>query len=193
VVDGWPTDPRVLDNVASLVFYSRPAGDIVLSAEHRPPFDKLMAAGAGYVAIHWATDADPRHGEAYLAILGGWFHRATHSGLTIGISPLKQLDGGHPVCRGVREFPLHDEFYLNLKFHERARPILSVRVDGQDQTVAWAFERGQRGGPLVWDDARPLSREFRDRGFSPLHHQRHLMDRQAGSAGRRRAGFRGPG
>lgn len=145
VVQDWPEDPRTIDGVKSIVYYSRPAGDIVLSKGHRQQFEKLMSQGVGYVAIHWATDADLERGPAYLDVLGGWFNRA-HSGLNVTTSPLVQIVPDHPVCRGWKEYPLHDEFYLNLKFHERTQPILKVRVEGQDQTVAWVLERGGPAG-----------------------------------------------
>lgn len=145
-VEDWPRDPAMLAGVKSLVFYSRPAGDIVLSNKHREAFEALMAQGVGYVAIHWATDADLKRGPDYLDVLGGWFNFA-HSGLKITTAPLRQLAPEHPISRGWKEFALHDEFYLNLKFHERATPILQVPVDGKQQTVAWVFERDgpQRG------------------------------------------------
>ncbi len=146
VVQDWPEDPRTFEGAKSIVYYSRPAGDIVLSQGHREQFQKLMADGVGYVAIHWATDAAPERGSDYLDALGGWFNRA-HSDLKITTSPLVQVVPDHPVCRGWKEYPLHDEFYLNLKFHERAQPLLKVRVEGHDQTVAWVFERAsQKGG-----------------------------------------------
>jgi type 1 glutamine amidotransferase len=66
--------------------------------------------------------------------------------LNVTTSPLVQIVPDHPVCRGWQEYPLHDEFYLNLKFHPRTQPLLKVRVDGQDQTVAWAFEREDQSG-----------------------------------------------
>jgi type 1 glutamine amidotransferase len=145
VVQDWPREPDTLEGVRSLVYYSRPAGDIVLSKGHREPFEKMMSQGVGYVAIHWATDANPERGPAYLDVLGGWFNFA-HSGLNITTSPLEQIAPDHPVCRGWKAYPLHDEFYLNLKFHPRTQPLLKVRVDGQDQTVAGALERGGEGG-----------------------------------------------
>ncbi len=140
VVEDWPRDPLALQRVTSLVYYSRPAGDIVLSQGHRAQFEKLMDEGTGFVAIHWATDADPQRGADYLNVLGGWFNFA-HSGLKITTGPLRQLNQDHPICRGWKEYPLHDEIYLNLKFHQQARPLVTIEVDGKDQTVAWTFER----------------------------------------------------
>jgi type 1 glutamine amidotransferase len=145
VVPDWPENADQIGNLKSIVYYSRPAGDIVLSKGHRERFEKLMSQGVGYVAIHWATDANTDRGPAYLDVLGGWFNR-THSGLAVSTSPLVQMAPDHPVCRGWKEYPLHDEFYLNLKFHPRTQHLLKVRVEDKDQTVAWALEREGQGG-----------------------------------------------
>ncbi len=144
--EDWPKDEKTLEGVKAIVYYSRPAGDIVLSPQHRESFKRLMDAGVGYTAIHWATDAGKPFGQEYLGILGGWFH-VDHCGLKVDTRPLVQIDPAHPICRGWKSYPLREEFYLNLKFHPEAKPILKANVDGKDQTVAWAFERkGPKGG-----------------------------------------------
>src|SRR5687768_7807026 len=55
VSSGWPADPKMLEGVGCIAFYSRPAGEIVLSDANRERFLELMRRGVGYVAIHWAT------------------------------------------------------------------------------------------------------------------------------------------
>src|SRR5262245_61901986 len=55
VVRDWPTDARELEGVKAIVYYSRPAGDIVLAPAHKKKFQELMKDGVGFVAIHWAT------------------------------------------------------------------------------------------------------------------------------------------
>lgn len=137
----WPKDPKVLEGARSVVFYSRPAGDIVFSPERRAQAKKLFDSGVGFVAIHWATGTNEASlGQDYLDLLGGWFH-FNHSGLKVGEYTLKQLDAAHPVCRGWKPFALTDEIYLNLKFHPEATPLLRMTVEGKEQTVAWAHER----------------------------------------------------
>src|SRR5687768_11758255 len=42
VCAGWPSDPGLLDGAACIVFYSRPAGEIVLSNAHREKFIGLL-------------------------------------------------------------------------------------------------------------------------------------------------------
>ncbi len=147
----WPRDESVLDGISALVYYSRYAGDIVLSETHRDRFRALMARGVGFVAIHWATKAeDQALVPEYTATLGGAFHTFEGWGLNTSTRRLVQVEPDHPVCNGWEEYDLHDEFYLGLRFDPRARPILRVKVDGTDQTVAWVLERdpgkGEAGG-----------------------------------------------
>ena len=142
----WPKDPAVLKDVKSIVYYSRPAGDILLDPSRRDEVRRLLKSGVGLACIHWATAAEQDKGEEWLQTLGGWFHFA-HSGLAVEKQRLVQAAPDHPICRGWKEYDLHDEFYLNLKFHEKAQPILKVTVAGKEQTVAWALERhGASGG-----------------------------------------------
>jgi type 1 glutamine amidotransferase len=136
-----PEDASRLDGASALVFYTRPGGDIALAAEHREKFQQLMAKGVGYVAIHWGTAATEENRAAYLKILGGWFHRPPCQ-IKTTTSRLVQVDPEHPICRGWQDYESREEFYLNLFFDERARPLVKANVDGMDQTVAWTFERG---------------------------------------------------
>jgi type 1 glutamine amidotransferase len=140
VSDGWPTNAATLQGVNALVLYTSPGGTILLEPTHRAQAEQLLARGVGYVAIHWATDAREDLGPAYLDVLGGWFN-TRFSGLNTTTTRLEQLDKAHPICRGWPEYELHDEIYLNLKFHPDARPLLKVKVKDQEQVVAWTFER----------------------------------------------------
>jgi type 1 glutamine amidotransferase len=144
VVQDWP-DETTLRGVKAIVYYSRPAGDIVLAEPQRKLFEKLMANGVGFTAIHWATGANAQRGSDYLALLGGWF--GTGSGIKFARSRLIAIDPKHPICRGWSSEEWNDEYYLNLKFHPDTRPLLKVVVDGKEQVVAWTLERSQaRGG-----------------------------------------------
>ncbi len=140
----WPQDESLLDGIDAIVYYSRPAGDILLSPRHRAQAEKLLESGVGFTAIHWSTGAEKEIGADYEAILGGWFN-FEFSGLTVDKQTLEQLEPSHPICRGWDDYLLRDEFYLNLKFHPQAVPLLKVHVNGQDQTVAWSHHR-QDGG-----------------------------------------------
>jgi len=146
---GWPSDATLWDQLDAVVFYSSPAGEIVLSPEHREKFRQLMRQGVGYSAIHWATSVgyskladDQSLRDEYRRTLGGWFRRPPCD-LVITRTALQQALPEHPICRGWEAFELHDEFYLNLVFDERADPLLRIIHDGKPQTVAWTIERDE--------------------------------------------------
>jgi type 1 glutamine amidotransferase len=144
----WPKDPAIFKDVKSIVYYSKSAGDIVLSPSHREEFRKMMGAGVGYCAIHWATKAEePEFLAEYLLVLGGAFHSKTNPtwDLDISTQPLVQIEPEHPVCRGWKSFDLHDEWYLGMLIESRARPVIKVHAKGRDETVAWVLERPGNG------------------------------------------------
>jgi type 1 glutamine amidotransferase len=63
----------------------------------------------------------------------------------------------HPINAGIADFTIRDEFYYRLKFPtDRAgiQPLWTAMIDGEPNTVAWAYERPDGG------------RSF---GFSGLH------------------------
>lgn len=140
IVPDWPEDEATFDGVKTIVYYSRPAGDIVLHPSRREKFKELMKDGVGLVCIHWATGANVDNRPDWLDALGGWFQRPP-CGLKTTTSELVQADPKHPISRGWKNYDLRDEFYLDLKFHEDAQPLLVVNLDGKKQTVGWAFER----------------------------------------------------
>lgn len=141
VSDGWPQDSKTMQDVDAIVFYSSPAANIMLEGRPRQQAEKLLAGGAGYTAIHWATGARGEElGETYLRVLGGWFDRS-FGGLDVSRQRLVQVDPQHPVCRGWQEYDIRDEYYLKTRLMPESRPILSVNVDDQKQVVAWAYDR----------------------------------------------------
>ncbi len=83
----WPSDPTLLEDADAIVYYSRPAGDILLTPERIPQVKQLLARGVGFTAIHWATGAETNVGDQYQEILGGWFNFA-FSGIKVDIPAL---------------------------------------------------------------------------------------------------------
>jgi type 1 glutamine amidotransferase len=99
----------------------------------------MMAEGVGFTAIHWGTGANKQNGPDYLKILGGWFHPG--SGIKFAKAKLVQIDPKHPICRGWSDWDWHDEYYLNLDFDPKTKPLVKVSLDGKEQVVAWVLER----------------------------------------------------
>src|SRR5262249_6807167 len=56
----------------------------------------------------------------------------------------KPLSQQHPIASGLADFTVRDEFYYRLKFAKpegSIKPVLRVRIDDSDETVAWSWER----------------------------------------------------
>jgi type 1 glutamine amidotransferase len=164
VSDGWPQDPAVLKDVKCIVIYTTPAAELLLDGPHRDEVDRLMKKGVGLVTIHWASSIQKenfeRLGDRWMSYLGGtWI---SNVGLSTDTAELKQLDAKHPICRGWKNYELHDEFYLNPKMGKAAKPLLQVTTKGQEVVVGWAFERpggGRAYGTTLGHFYRNFERE----------------------------------
>jgi len=147
VSQGWPKDASVLEGVSTIVMYTNPAAEFLLDAPHRNQFTALMDKGVGLVTIHWAStvrkDNFDRLGPAWLTYLGGtWI---SNVGLHTGNSSLKQLKPNHPICRGWKEYEIHDEYYLNPTITDEATPLLQVIAKGKPVIVGWTYDRPDGG------------------------------------------------
>jgi hypothetical protein len=146
VSEGWPEDPKSLVGVKTIVVYSSPAAEFLLDGPGSSQLDKLMRNGVGLVTIHWASSVYEKNldrlGERWISYLGGVW--VTNYGLSTDKSLLKQLAPKHPICRGWKEYELHDEYYLKPTI-KGATPLLQVTTKGQDVVVGWAYERPGNG------------------------------------------------
>jgi len=165
--DGWPADPKALQNAATLVLYFE--GDArhpLLDAGRRQAFEALMRRGVGVVALHQASTV-PEGGFSLLPWLGaervGLFDRTTE---TVTLQPT-----AHPVAHSVAAFSTRDEFYPTLRFAPQGTwPVLTAELhvqyrDGRpvtedlpaQSTVAWAFERPGGGRAFGYTGAHFLA------------------------------------
>lgn len=143
VSDGWPKDAGMLEGVSTIVVYTTPAAEFLIDSPHRDEVAALMKQGVGLVTIHWASSVKKnnfdRLGPTWLSYLGGTW--VSNVGLYTGKSPLKQLQPDHPICRGWKEYELHDEYYLNPTITDEATPLLQVTAKGKPVIVGWAYNR----------------------------------------------------
>lgn len=140
VSNGWPKNAEMLKDVHAIVLYTRNGGNVLFDPLNAKQAEMLLKNGVGLTAIHWSTGAEGAPGEPWLDALGGWFS-TKFSKLNTTTTRLRQVDPKHPICRGWSEYDLRDEFYLELKFKEKATPILQVEINKKVHTVAWTYER----------------------------------------------------
>jgi len=163
--NGYPADPSVLEDAATVVVFCTGHRGHLLNA-HMEKFDALMKKGTGVVMIHWATEAVAgKPGDKFLEWMGGFCD------LNWSVNPHWKANfktfPDHPIANGVQPFSVHDEWYYHMRFVKDmvgVTPILSdlpgpetlkrgdgarsgnpdVRravANGESQHVAWAYQR----------------------------------------------------
>lgn len=157
----WAEGPELLRDCDGAVLYlSQGAKWIHAEPRRLEAFGQLAGRGGGLVAIHWAMGTkDAHHVPGFLELFGGCHggpdrkYKVLETGLTVAAQD-------HEILRGIGAFRAHDEFYYRLKLVQSSQPVLpllTANIDGSEETVAWAWERGDGG------------RSF---GFSGLHFHR---------------------
>jgi hypothetical protein len=150
VSNGWPTDPKTFDGVTAIVFYTQKGGNVLFPPPARRQAEELLKNGVGLTAIHWGTGADQATGEPWLKALGGWFESPSPSHVIFRTPRLRQVDPQHPICRGWMERDQRDEYYLDLHFDPKAKPVINATIDGKEYPVAWVFDRPDGGRSFAY-------------------------------------------
>lgn len=154
--DGWPRDAQTLDDADTIVLLSD--GLDKRSPVEQHPFlqgDRLdviarqVKRRCGLVLIHWPLWVPSRVGQDQFTPWAGGFcdyQNQPGPGMSDAVDWSKQ--GAHPICRGVRPFTFHDEYYANVRFlagDARFTPILPFPGKPKAPVWAWAWERDDGG------------------------------------------------
>ena len=145
----WHEGPALIDQADGVVlFLTQGAQWMQADPKRQAALRRLAGRKGGIVALHWAVGAkDAKHIEGQLALLGG-----TRGGperkYQILDADLKLADRAHPILAGLSDFSIRDEFYYRLDFVKppaRVHPLLTAKIDGQDESVGWSWERPDGG------------------------------------------------
>lgn len=157
----WPEGPDLLQRADGVVLYLAEGAKWMQQQPRR--FDALtqfMARGGGLTGLHWAIGTrEAKNIDGCLKLLGGC-HGGPDRKYKIVEVDTQVVDPPHPITSGITPLRVHDEFYYQLKFtpgEKNLQPLLRVPIEGQSETVAWAWQRPDGG------------RSF---GFSGLHFHR---------------------
>jgi hypothetical protein len=160
----WADGPATIDKADHCVlFVSEGAKWLNADPARREAFQRLEKRKGGLSVLHWgmgtreAANIDP-----FVQLFG-----ACHGGPDRKYKVLETMctpAGDHPATASMKEFKLKDEFYYALKrdpANKDLKPVLTARIDDQEEMVAWAWERPAGG------------RSF---GFSGLHFHANWQD-----------------
>jgi type 1 glutamine amidotransferase len=145
----WPEGPRLIDQSDGVVmFVTQGAQWMQADPERFAALNRLAQRKGGIVALHWAVGAkDAKYISGQLELLGG-----TRGGPQRKYKVLETdvtlIDRAHPIVAGIQDFHIFDEFYYHLELvnpSARFHPLLTARIDGNDEKVGWAWERPDGG------------------------------------------------
>jgi type 1 glutamine amidotransferase len=150
--------PALVDKADGVVLFLSEGARWLQQDEARlAAFERLAARGGAFVALHWGMGCrDAQYVEKYVKVFGGC-HGGPDRKYAVVSATTEIAEPRHPIMTGVASLTLEDEFYYRLKFARpdgSVVPLLRVPIDGEPQTVAWSWERPDKG------------RSF---GFSGLH------------------------
>jgi hypothetical protein len=145
----WTEGPELLAK-ADGVFLYMTEGARWLSADPARvrAFQQLAKRGGGLVALHWAVGTKIAEPVPVYVNLFGACHGGPDRKAKFFNVPVRVIDQKHPVTRGETGFQLPDEWYFRLKLvppPARIDPLLEATLEGQNETVAWAFARPDGG------------------------------------------------
>ncbi len=152
----WRDGPEVLAGAdGAVLFLSEGAKWLHQDPRRLAAFQKLAARKGGLASIHWAMGTrDAKNIDGFVQLFGGC-HGGPERKYKVLSTDLQLAN--HPITTGIKPFQVREEFYYRLKVPKLAnswQPIIKAEIDGQQETVAWAWERPDGG------------RSF---GFSGLH------------------------
>jgi len=145
----WPEGPALIDKADGIVlFVTQGAQWMQIEPLRHAALKRLAQRKGGIVALHWAVGAkDAQYIQGQLDLLGG-----TRGGpqrkYKVLETEVKLVDPGHPILSGLSDFKINDEFYYRLDFLKApaaVHPLLTARIDGNDEVVCWAWERPDGG------------------------------------------------
>ncbi len=140
----WPQGPELLKKADGVVLYlGQGAKWIQASPQRLAAIQELARRGGGIVALHWAAGAqDAKYIEPFRSLVGGC-HGGPDRRYVVMEGDVQVVDRGHAITQGVVDLRVPDEFYFRLKFAKEGtiQPILRVPIEGNLETVAWAYER----------------------------------------------------
>lgn len=145
----WTEGPAIIDQADSiLLLVTQGARWMQTDPNRLAALKRLAARKGGIIALHWSIGAhEAQYIEGQLALLGGTRGGPQRKYKVIE-NDVQLAERTHPILRGLADFRIKDEFYYRLDlvppspaFH----PLLKTQLDGNDETICWAWERPDGG------------------------------------------------
>ncbi len=118
VLNGWPKDERVFEDVDAVVFYMDGGGGheaVQENGRRLELIEKWVQRGVGIGCMHYGVEVvTDQAGSQFKRWIGG------HYESMFSCNPIWEPNftsfPNHPIARGVKPFKISDEWYFNMRF-----------------------------------------------------------------------------
>lgn len=145
----WDEGPRKIDQADGVfLFVSEGARWVSEEPRRLDALARLAERGGGLGVLHWGMGTREAEPIAPFVRLFGGCHGGPDRKYQVVDVTLRPATKTHPVLSGIGPIKLHEELYYRLKFPQsepRITPLLLAKIDGADETVAWGWERADKG------------------------------------------------
>lgn len=161
----WKEGAEAIDKADGVVLFLSEGAKWIHNDEARlAALQRLAKRGGGLSTLHWGMGTrEAQNIENFVQLFGGC-HGGPDRKYKVVTAQTEIADPKHPIMTAVASVKLEEEYYYRLKFAQpegTITPLLRVPIDGESHTVAWAWERTDKG------------RSF---GFSGLHFHRNWQE-----------------
>jgi len=144
----WKNGPQEIDRADGVVIFLAEGARWIAEDDARlEALRRLARRGGGLSALHWGMGCrEARFVENYVALLGGC-HGGPDRKYQVADVDVEFAAPDHAILAHMRPFRVEDEFYYRLKFAPDAglAPLLRVPLDGEWHSVAWCWQRPDKG------------------------------------------------
>ena len=147
----WPEGPALITKADGIVLFLNEGGRFIQDDPKRAKaFADFAKRGGGFVVYHWGMGAKQvKHVGPFLELFGGCHGGPDRKYTVVKEAKFQVASPKHPVMAGIKSFELpFEEFYYKLKVPKNPKnwtPLVQVPIEGNVETVGWAWERFDGG------------------------------------------------
>jgi type 1 glutamine amidotransferase len=149
---GWVKDEATFSDAAAVVIYSDGGGGHpAVQGERLALMEKLIRRGVGFGCVHFGVEVPKdKAGREFREWIGGCYEHEWSCNPMWSASYEGFPD--HPICRGVKPFSIHDEWYFNMRFRDGFDAEGPKTIDGIQFTPILVAKPSDatRDGPYVY-------------------------------------------
>ncbi len=144
--EGWPSGDK-LGKASTIIIYADGGAGHPFNA-HLDELNALAKKGVGIGCIHYGVETTKGvAGDSFLEWTGGYFepHWSVNPHWTAQFKAFPQ----HPICRGVKEFAVNDEWYYHMRFRPNMEGVTAILTDLPTEATLTRPDGAHSGNPAV--------------------------------------------